>query len=114
MIKRLKDGKYLRRLLWIEVAIFAIVAVISRLLGTDYASMLFLSGFLVIVMAFMGSSPVSRLNHPGGLGSDTMEAQMIRDFNEVDQISRLQGMMSDIVIIGLIPPFVAILMIVVL
>lgn len=112
MLKKLLDKKYLRRLLWIEVAIFAIVAVITRLLGTDYASMLFLSGFLFIVMAFMGSSPVSRLNHPGGLGSNTMEAQMIRDFNDSEQINRLQGMMSDIVIIGLIPPLVAVAMIV--
>lgn len=100
---------FFKRLFLIETSIFLGVAIVSYLTAIDYPSLLFLFGFSIIVMGFIGSSPVGRLNQIGGLGSDTMESQMIRDFNETDQINRLQAMMSDVVIIGIIPPVAGVL-----
>lgn len=100
---------FLKRLFFVEFIIFSVAAIVSYFTTFDYASLLFLFGFAIIVMGFVGSSPVGRLNQIGGLGSDTMEDQMIRDFHDSDQIQRLQTMMSDVVVIGLIPPLAAIL-----
>lgn len=100
---------FFKRLFLIELGIFCVAAIVAYLTQIDYASLLFVFGFTIIVMGFVGSSPVGRLNQIGGLGSDTMESQMIRDFNETDQINRLQAMMSDVVVIGIIPPIAAVL-----
>lgn len=105
-----KSAKYWRRVFLIEVVIFTIVGIFCALTGYNYPSALFLLGGLIIVLAFTGSSSYARVNGMP-LGSETMEDQMMRDLRDSDQINRLQTMMSDVVVIGLIPPIVAIGMI---
>lgn len=104
--------KFLRRLLIVETVLFGIVAVISMVTKVPFGAALILAGFGLIVLGFMGSSSGGRLKSLHGLGSNTMEDQMVQDFNDYEQISRTQGMLNDLIMISAVPVLLGIVILV--
>jgi hypothetical protein len=104
--------KFLWRLFMVELVIFAIVGLVSLASGMEYGVALILAGFGAVVLGFMGSSSGARLQgiQRHGLGSNTMEQQFVRDFNDYEQIERTQSMLYDLIVISAIPIFVGIVM----
>ena len=104
--------KFLRRLLIVEAFIFVGVVIFSLLTRIPFGASLILTGFGFIVFGFMGSSSGARLRSPHGLGSNTMESQMVTDFNDYEQINRTQAMLNDLIIISGVPVVVGIIILV--
>lgn len=105
--------KFLRRLLIVEAILFGIIGIISLVTKAPFGAALILAGFGLIILGFMGSSSGARLKSLHGLGSNTMENQMMQDFNDYDQISRTQGMLNDLIVISAVPIAMGILILVI-
>ena len=105
--------KFWRRVLLVEVVLFGIVGLFCLLTGFKYGVALVLSGALVMVPGFMGSSSASRLEGYG-IGSNTLEQQMVRDLSDYEQINRTHAMFNDVIILCGIPMLSGILLLVLL